>query len=163
MKFREFCEKINTKGDGSVEYEINIDPLCKEEKIYISAREKTLLIEEIEKLLSGNTRELMGYGGGEIVKLDRSKIECFTVDNSKIYAISDGSKLRVKERLYIIEEMLGDAFIKINQSCIANIKKIKKFESSFGGAIRVVFESGHKDYVSRRQLKAVKERLGFKL
>ena len=163
LKFKAFYEKITEKGDDRVEYEIKIDPNCKNEKIYIIAREKTPLIEEIEKLLSNEGRELLGYGDGEIVKLDTRQVECFTVDSSKVYAILEGKRLRVKERLYVIEEMLGDVFIKINQSCIANINMIKKFESSIGGAIRVVFKSGHKDYISRRQLKAVKERLGLRL
>ncbi len=146
-----------------VELEIKIDPQCTEEKIYILAKEKTPLIEEIERLLNRSQKKIMGYGDGEIIKLDADKVECFTVEDSKVYAVMDGSRIRVRERLYVIEEILGGVFVKINQSCIANVNRIKKFESSIGGAIRVVFESGHRDYVSRRQLKSVKERLGFKL
>ena len=144
-----------------MEYEIKIDPLCKEDKILIIAKNKTPLIEEIENILNRNSKTIMGYGDGEIIKLDTNNVECFTVEDSKVYAIIGNSHIRVKERLYIIEEMLEGVFIKINQSCIANIKKIKKFESSFGGAIRVIFGGGHKDYVSRRQLKTVKERFGL--
>ena len=146
-----------------MDYEIRIDPDSSEEKIYIVARERTSLIDEIERLIAKESTELMGYGDGEIVKLDINEVECFTVEDSKVYAIMGDTKLRVRERLYSIEERLGGMFLKINQSCIANVKRIKKFESTFGGAIRVVFSNGYKDYVSRRQLKTVKERLGFKL
>ena len=54
-----------------------------------------------------------------------------------------------------------DNFIKINKSCIANLKKIKRFDASFGGAMQVTFKNGHTDFVSRRNLKNVKERMGI--
>ena len=69
----------------------------------------------------------------------------------------------IKERLYTVENTVGDSFIKINQSCIVNIDKIERFEASFSGALTVVLKNGYKDYISRRQLKIVKERIGFKL
>jgi len=40
---------------------------------------------------------------------------------------------------------------------------IKKFDVSFGGALTVIFKNGYTDYVSRRQMKIVKERIGFNL
>ena len=74
----------------------------------------------------------------------------------------DNRRVRVKFRLYEIEEVFDTGFVKINQSCIANISKMKKFDVSLGGALRVEFKNGYRDYVSRRQMRAVKERLGIK-
>jgi DNA-binding LytR/AlgR family response regulator len=48
-------------------------------------------------------------------------------------------------------------------SCIANLSKIKKFNASFSGSLSVVFKNGYTDYVSRRSVKFIKERLGLKL
>jgi DNA-binding LytR/AlgR family response regulator len=72
-------------------------------------------------------------------------------------------KLLVKLRLYQLEERLDKCFIKINQSCIANVRQISKVEATFSGALSVVFKNGYRDYISRRNLKKVKERLGVKL
>jgi len=143
--------------------DIRIDPTCEEERVIVLVRERSSLTDEIERLVNQGTKELMGYGEKEIIKLNSNDVECFTVEESKVFAILGNERFRVRERLYVIEEMLGEVFVKINQSCIANIKKIEKFETSIAGAIRVVFVGGHKDYISRRQLKAVKERIGFKL
>ena len=66
-------------------------------------------------------------------------------------------------RLYQLEELLDASFVKINQSSIVNVKKIERFEASIGGALLVILQNGHRDYVSRRQVKAVKERIGFRL
>ena len=56
--------------------------------------------------------------------------------------------------------MLNGIFVYINQGCLADLKKVHHFEASIGGSLRVVFKSGYKDYVSRRQIKIVKERIG---
>ena len=58
-----------------------------------------------------------------------------------------------------LEESLPDNFLKINKSCIANIDKIKSFDATITGTLAVNFKNGYRDYVSRRRMKSVKERL----
>ena len=132
-----------------------------EEEVLIFAHEKTKLIEDILNLIN-NENMFTGYSEGEAYRLNLSEIYCFTVEDNKVYALTDKDKLRIKLRLYQVEEKLSDDFVKINQSCIANIKKIKKFDSSVSGMLTVTFKNGYRDYVSRRNLKSVKERLGVK-
>ena len=132
-----------------------------EEEVLIFAHEKTKLIEDILNLIN-NENVFTGYSNGEIYRLNLSEISCFTVKDNKVYALTDKDKLQIKQRLYQVEEKLSDDFVKINQSCIANIKKIKKFDTSVSGMLTVTFKNGYRDYVSRRSLKSVKERLGVK-
>lgn len=144
-----------------MKYTLNLDKK-REEEIIIFAHEKNELIESIEKLLQNDSVNLIGYKGQQIFKLDLKDIFCFTVEDSKIYAILEKEKLLVKQRLYSIEQMLDNGFVKINQSCIANIKKIDHFDASISGSLIVIFKNGYRDYVSRRQIKSVKERIGIK-
>lgn len=137
-----------------------IDP-HREEEIIIYTHKKSKLTEQIKTLVSENGVDLIGYSENEAVKLDVSKISCFVVENNKIYAITAGGKYSLKNRLYQIEQILPVSFIKINQSCIANIKQIQKFDTSISGTLRVIFKCGYCDYVSRRNLKKIKERLGL--
>jgi DNA-binding LytR/AlgR family response regulator len=95
------------------------------------------------------------------MKLNPSQIYSITVEDKKIFAYLDKEKLQIKKRLYEIEEILGKGFVKINQSCLVNISKIERFDASFAGAMMVTLKNGYKDYVSRRQLRIVKERIGF--
>lgn len=132
-----------------------------EEEVLIFAHEKTKLVEDIINLIN-NENMFTGYSEGEIHRLNLSEISCFTVEDNKVYALTDKDKLQIKHRLYQVEEKLSDDFVKINQSCIANIKKIKKFDSSVSGMLTVTLKNGYRDYVSRRNLKSVKERLGVK-
>ncbi|MBO5439629.1 MAG: LytTR family transcriptional regulator [Clostridia bacterium] len=144
-----------------MKYTLNLDKK-REEEIIIFAHEKNELIESIEKLVQNDSVNLIGYKGQQIFKLDLKDIFCFTVEDSKIYAILEKEKLLVKQRLYSIEQMLDNGFVKINQSCIANIKKIDHFDASISGSLIVIFKNGYRDYVSRRQIKSVKERIGIK-
>ena len=144
-----------------MKYTIIIDE-NREEEILIYAHEKTPFIEEIEKLILTESVELIGYKEKEIVKILLADVYCFNIENNKIYAILQNEKLQLKQRLYEVEKILDESFVKINQSCIVNIKKIKRFDASFSGSLLVILKNGYKDYVSRRQLKIVKERIGLK-
>ncbi|MBQ2974550.1 MAG: LytTR family transcriptional regulator DNA-binding domain-containing protein [Clostridia bacterium] len=133
-----------------------------EEEILLFAHERTKLVDNIESLVKNFSREIIGYTETQTYILHFSNITCFIVENNKVYAITDKEKLQIKMRLYQLEEMLSDSFVKINQSCIANINEIKRFDSSISGTLKVVFKNGYGDYVSRRNIKAIKERLGVK-
>ena len=130
------------------------------EEIIIRAHKRTQLIDEIERLVN-ESNNLYGYRDNEIINLDFNDIFCFYVENNKIYALTENDKFIIKSRLYSIENLLDKNFIKINQSCIVNMRKIKKFDSSIYGTLRVILKNGYEDYVSRRNIKSVKERLGL--
>ena len=132
-----------------------------EEEVVIYARERTKLTDDIEALVIGSVPELIGYKENQTVKLSSDSVYCFTVEDNKVYALTDSEKLQIKLRLYQLEEILPDTFVKINQSCIANIRKIERFDTSVSGTLLIKFKNGYKDYVSRRQMKAVKERFGL--
>ena len=135
-----------------------------EEEVIIHAKERNKTIEEIEAFVANVDTELIGYTENKsIVKLRPADVHCFTVEDGRIYALTDKEKLQIRQRLYILEEMLDESFVKINQSCIGNVSKIERFDASLGGSLMVTFKNRHRDYVSRRQLKTVKERIGFKL
>lgn len=133
----------------------------REEEIIIYARERSGLTEKIESLVTEKSMEIVGYKDGTAEILDADSIFCFTAEDGKVFALTEKERYRIRERLYTLEERLGSDFIRINQSCIANISKIKRFESSVYGSLSVVFKNGTKDYVSRRNIKKVKERFAI--
>ena len=132
-------------------------------EVIVYAPEKNELITEIEHLARKNSSELIGYKSKEAIKLSPDEILCFISENNRVFAVTEKEKLLLRLRLYQLEESLSSNFVKINQSCIANIRQIKKFNASFSGTLQVTFKNGYTDYVARRRLKEVKERLGVKL
>ncbi len=133
----------------------------REEEIQIYVHEKTELIKEIEQLVINNNTSLIGFKDREAVNLNLSDVYAFFIEDNKVYALLEKYKYLLKSRLYILEETLPNNFLKINQSSIANLNKIKSFDTSISGTLTVNFKNGYKDYVSRRNLKKIKERLGI--
>ena len=122
---------------------------------------KREVFDQIEQLITNMDAQLIGYENEDIVILNYDDVVCFVSDNNKVFALVGKHKYLIKKRLYQIEEQLDLNYVRINQSCIANIKQISKFSASFNGFLQVHFKNGYSDYVSRRELKNVKERIGI--
>ena len=137
-----------------------LDP-TREEEVVIYARERNELVEKIEQLVVEKPAELVGFDGDTAAILDYVKVCRFTVENGKVYAVEGKKRYLIRRRLYQLEQQMPSCFVKINQSCLANIKYIARFETVFTGTLRVVFKNGETDYVSRRNLKQIKERFGL--
>ncbi|MBR2327569.1 MAG: LytTR family transcriptional regulator DNA-binding domain-containing protein [Clostridia bacterium] len=141
--------------------EIIIDPE-REEHIIICLKEPNAVADKIAALVSEYSNELIGYTDNTAAVLSPDEVYCFFSEDGKIYALCEGNKLQLRLRLIRLEELYKASFVRINQSCLVNVSKIKKIEASFGGALAVVLKNGYRDYISRRQIKTVKERLGVK-
>ena len=145
----------------TMKYQIIIDE-TRDEQVLVYSHSENSFTRAVARLCEEDGYDLIGYSGREGVRITPNEVYCFIVEDNKIYALTEKEKLFVKCRLYTLEEALPQSFIKINQSCIANIHFIKRFDISFSGALTVKFKNGYVDYVSRRNLKKVKERLGLK-
>ena len=143
-----------------MDFQLIID---KENEEVITARVKKAneLTDKIENLVKEYVGEnkIIAFTEDETVVLEIKNIECVTVIDNKIWAITENGKYLTKNRLYEVEKILPSSFIKINKSSVANINKIKKFISTYSGGVNVEFKSGYTDYVSRRCLPQVKRRL----
>lgn len=129
----------------------------REEIVTVCAHERTVLVDDIERLVKSSDAELTGYIDKRIFKLTPKDVYCFVSEDGKVFAITGDGKYQIRLRLYQLEGLEG--FLKINQSCLVNIKKIIRFDASLSGTLSVTLKNGYRDYVSRRQLKAVKERM----
>lgn len=146
-----------------MKYTLHIDKE-REEEIIIHAHEKSPLVNEIERLINAEkvgTPPIVGYIGNDIIEIDPREVYCFFIEGKKLFASLKRGDALIKKRLYEIESRLDKDFIKINQSTVANMRLIDRFSVSIGATLTVHFKNGRRDYVSRRQMKVVKERLGI--
>ncbi|MBQ7255664.1 MAG: LytTR family transcriptional regulator [Oscillospiraceae bacterium] len=133
----------------------------REEEIVVTAQKRTPLIDRIEQLVSEeNTPDsLAGYDETGIRMLAIPEIEALYAEQGKTFAAySDGKRYRVKKRLYELEALLPEAFVRLNKSCLANRAKIVRYRARFSGAVDAEFRSGYSDYVSRRCFAELKRR-----
>ena len=143
-----------------MKFTLNIDKTC-EEEITATVHAPSELTERIEALV----REYMGrdklpvYTEDEMKMLPIAQIECITVIDGKTWAIdTSGKRYRLKGRLYEVEELLPSTFIRINKSALANTARLDRFAVCFTGAVDAVFQSGYREYVSRRCFADIKRR-----
>lgn len=132
-----------------------------EESVTVIAHQKTPLTDAIESLVCAPPIELIGYKDGVGTKLAPEEIHCILAEDDKVYALTDTEKLQLTGRLYQWEEQLPRQFVRIHRSAIANLDQIRRFDATVSGTMQVFFCNGYRDYVSRRNLKHVKERLGL--
>lgn len=82
--------------------------------------------------------------------------------NKQVYIEVENKQLRVKERLYELEERLSqDRFVRISNSEIVNVRKIKRLDTSVTGTIRMKLAGDIETYVSRRYVTRIKQTLGI--
>lgn len=140
--------------------EIIIDPAC-EERVLVYANGHSDLVERIRALAAESDCEWIGYREHRIVRFTPQDVYAFTIRGGRVYAVLENEQLQMKERLYTLEERLPTDFVKIHQSCIVNVRCIARFDASVAGTLKVFLKNGYVDYVSRRQMKTIKERLGI--
>ena len=77
-------------------------------------------------------------------------------------AQTDTGEYVLRLRLYEAEQRLNrHSFVRISNSEIINLKKVKGFDLSFAGTICVTLTNGTVTYVSRRYVAKIKQVLGI--
>ena len=143
-----------------MKYKLVIDKEADEEIIAIVHAPSSLTqqIEDLVRSFSG-TEFVMGYREDEMRKLAFSEIECITILDRKVVAVdTDGKHYRIQDRLRDLEDILPSYFIRINKSALANEHRIARFDAVFSGGVDAVFQSGYREYVSRRCFGAIRRR-----
>lgn len=143
--------------------QIILKPDLKEPNVVIYTAEVTEEIQHIaDKISNSQSRILTGTKEQKIFLIENDDIYCFYSESQKIYAKTDKGNLWVKQKLYQLEEMFEDSsFVRVSNSCIVNVNKIKNLELSYSGTIGIVFKNEDKEFVSRRYVSKIKKYLGI--
>lgn len=147
----------------SLKLEIKIEPDLKESKIVIFTSEVTEEIKEIINKINKNQGKVFkGIKDEKIYLVNPNEVYYFYAESQKVLAKIEKHSLQIKSKLYELEEQLeGTNFIRISNSVIANVDKIKNLEMSFNGTLCIRFMNGDVEYSSRRYVKKIKEYLGL--
>ena len=143
--------------------EIKIDESCIEPKIVIVTDRVTDQINEMVKKLSVEPSEVLaGFRDEQVTVLEPSEIDRVYASGGKVYAETKNGTYLLRLRLYEAEQRLGSSsFVRISNSEIINLKKVKGFDLSFAGTICVSLSNGTVTYVSRRYVAKIKQLLGL--
>lgn len=146
-----------------MQIEIKIDPDCREPKILIVTDKVTEEVNCILKKLSEDSPQVItGFREDVAEILAPEEIFRFYAGNGKVFATTTKGEFSLRIRLYEIEENLSlPNFVRISNSEIINLKKVKNFDLSFTGTICVTLLDGTVTYVSRRYVNKIKKILGL--
>lgn len=146
-----------------MQIEIKIDNSCRETKIIVVTDKMTDEINTLVKKLAGDTPQLIAGLQRDTLKiLDQHDIFRIYAANGKVYAETEDGEYLLRLRLYELEERLDkNDFVRISNSEMINLKKVKGFDLSYTGTICVSFLNDTVTYVSRRYVKKIKQVLGI--
>lgn len=143
--------------------EIKLDENCSETKIVIVAGKMSEEVSALAQRLSEETpQSILGFDGSAVMLLEPSEIFRIYAAIGKVFAVTEKKEYTLRMRLYEAEERLeGKGFVRISNSEIVNIKRVKKFDLSNVGTICVSLSDGTMSFVSRRYVSKIKKFLGI--
>ena len=144
-----------------VDIEVILDDRFADPKITIQTKEKSKLVEDIieavENISGNDFPNIPGLTGDKVEYISQREIVRVYTSGRKLIIQTDDSAYFSTKTLSNIEAVLNpDRFIRISQSEIVNMRKVKQFEMKLVGTIGLEFENGEKTWVSRSSVKTVK-------
>ena len=144
---------------------INIDAGAKEPEITITTSHMT---EDVNRVVDFVSRLddaptiISGIREDKVELLDPEVIVKIYAEASKVFAQTEKGSYQIRLRLYEAEEKLNNSkFVRISNSEIVNLKKVKSLDLSFVGTICMELSNGEVSYVSRRYVSKIKRVLGL--
>lgn len=105
---------------------------------------------------------IAGFKDDSVQVIDPSSIYRVYAQSGKVFAETNKGNYLLRLRLYEAEERLEKlSFVRISNSDIINLKKVKSFDLSFAGTICITLSNGTVTYVSRRTVSKIKKLLGI--
>lgn len=146
-----------------MQIEIMIDEKYKEPKIIIQTDKMTDAVDVVIKRISDETADVIaGFKDDTVVVLDPTEMFRVCAESGKVFAETSHGRYTLRLRLYEVEQRLEHrSFVRISNSEIINLKKVKNFDLSFAGTICITLSNGTVAYVSRRSVAKIKQRLGI--
>ncbi len=147
----------------AVQIEVKIDAEVSEPKAIIWANRMTDEVNAIIRRLSETEPKIItGFHEDTATILDEKDILKIYAANGRVFAVLPSGEYTLRLRLYEVEERLKQQhFVRISNSEIINLKKVKSFDLSFTGTICVILTDGSKTYASRRYVTKLKGVLGI--
>lgn len=146
-----------------MEIEIRIDAERREPKVIVLTDKMTEEVSSIiQKLSEEQQTVIAGFRDDILEILDPGDIYRVYASNGKVFAETSHGEYSLRLRLYETEQRLDShVFVRISNSEIINLKKVRGFDLSFTGTICVMLSNGTPTYVSRRYVAKIKQVLGL--
>lgn len=153
-------------GGDTLKVGINIDRSVEEVEVLITAQEQSrtvnALYEHIVEFDKKSLETLTAYRDDIAKIVNMTDVFRIYTGNQKVYIQTHQGEYAIRYRLYELEAALDKKqFLRISNSEIINVKKIRDIDLSLIGRICIRFEDNTQTYVSRRYIPKIKKSLGI--
>ena len=144
-----------------VEIEVVLDERYADPYVTIRTRSNTQQVENIicavEDASHSDFPQIAGTKDETVVFISQRDIVRVHTEGRRIVVQTADEKYTVKRTLAGLEDVLNPTrFMRISQSEIINLYKVKNFDFNLAGTIGVEFDCGVKSWVSRSRVKQIK-------
>ena len=141
---------------------IVVEPGLKEEFVEIHVGEITKEISQLSEFLQKKSSVITGTDEYEQIRIiDETDIISIHAEKKWCRIYTGTENYGCRKRLFEVENMLSEDFMRISKSIIVNLRKIESIEVVFNGMLLLRMKNGTKEYVSRTYLPKMKEYLGL--
>lgn len=139
---------------------IGIDTTLDESEIYIRCPEVTEDIVKMQRMISAmdsKAQQMVFYMGDKEYYFPVENILFFETGEKGISAHTEDQEFTVRYKLYELEDLLPDHFVRVSKSTILNARKVYSITRNITSSSKVEFQHTHKIvYVSRNYFKPLK-------
>lgn len=145
-----------------MDIEIKIDPEYEMPKVIILTDKVTDEVNAIVSTLSEEAPKVIAGFREDVLRIiEPDEIKRIYSSGGKVFAETDNGEYLLRQRLYEMEERLDNSrFVRISNSEIINLQRVRCFEMNLVGTICVSFTDSGTTYVSRRYVTKIKKILG---
>lgn len=144
---------------------IKIDPDFEEPQVLITTARMTDEVNQVIDFISKSDEAMTiisGIRADKVELLEQESLIRIYSEDGKVFAKTEQNVYQIRLRLYELEKRLDDSlFVRISNSEIVNLKKIKSLDLSFAGTICMELSNKEVSYVSRRYVQRIKKLLGL--
>ena len=142
---------------------LEINPKYIEPEVHICSNTDSEAVRKLYRTIRNAVdTSVMAHIDGEVIPVGSSDIIRIYAQNQRVFVTTAKGDYRLHERLYELEEMLDNSvFLRISNSEIVNLKKLRRMDTSLTGTVKMFLDEGIETFVSRRYVTKIKKALGI--
>ncbi|MBR6173730.1 MAG: LytTR family transcriptional regulator DNA-binding domain-containing protein [Eubacterium sp.] len=138
------------------------DPTVEDIDICIRAPERDGEIDALIERINSTRPEMLTVTGtdGASVRIYPQDIVSVSVNDKYLQIVTEKNRYTVRQSLHEFEEKLDERyFVRISRYEIVNIEKIRKYDFTLGGTLRLELAGGMETWASRRSIPLIRKKL----
>lgn len=133
------------------------------EEAQLFVRQGHTSLKELVQIISQETyraQMLPVISDGKHYQLDCRYVLYMESSEEKTVVHTNQKQFFSKKRLYELEQLLSDNFVRISKSVILNLNQVECYSPQLNGIMKAVLKNGAEVYISRQYLKKLRYRIG---